>query len=87
MLDGTQIHVTPDSTVAADVEWLVRQVKIVNGANPRVIANILFLQTAAALLTRLSTLTHAEHFPTLEKYRRYVQSDLRLFDIKLYYVP
>lgn len=70
MLTGTRVHVTPDSEISADFEWLAEHVKAINEANPRVIANVLFLQAAAALLTRLTTLTHVEHLPALEKYRR-----------------
>ncbi|ODM94264.1 Neprilysin-1 [Orchesella cincta] len=69
MLAGTRVKITPDTKVSSDIEWLINHVKAVNEADPRVIANILFLQTAAALLTRLTTLTHAEDLPDLEKYR------------------
>lgn len=79
MLEGTRVDIAPASTVAADVEWLVNHVKAINEADPRVIANILFLQTAAALLTRLTTLTHGQHMPTLQKYRRFTHlKSLRL---------
>ncbi|CAL8093726.1 unnamed protein product [Orchesella dallaii] len=69
MLAGTRVKVTPDTLVSSDIEWLKKHVKTINEADPRVVSNVLFLQTAAALLSRLTTLTHAEDLPDLEKYR------------------